>query len=103
MSSKIINTQSLATRCKYLERKNASLQEVIALQEKHIQELREDAQLLSDYRADEAINRVWVWQSDGYDNSETMANDLPVLIRAYQLRELLLNGETIAEELQSDN
>ncbi len=32
---------------------------------------------------------VWYWQGDGEDHVESMVNDLPVVIRAYELRELI--------------
>ena len=34
-------------------------------------------------------NDYWCWQGDGADNLDSMASDLPVVIRASQLRELL--------------
>jgi hypothetical protein len=94
------NTISLRNEIQYLKRKIKSLNEVLNIQEEEIKELRQDKKLVSDFYENECSNRVWVWQSDGYDNSSTMANDLPILIRAYQLRALIKHGEKVAEELQ---
>ena len=91
----IVNTQSLVNRCEYLERANDNLLEIINSQDAQIKELRLDTKLIQEFRDSSEDNRVWVWQSDGYDNSRTMASDLPVLIRASQLRVLLEKGETV--------
>lgn len=38
----------------------------------------------------------WYWQGDGHDHPESMANSLPVVIRADDLRALIAAGEPVA-------
>lgn len=97
----VMNAQSLANRVNHLESVNKFLNQQIVASQRRIDELQEDARLLADYtdyRHNESRasdNPVWIWQGDGYDNSKSMHSHTPVLIRAYQLRELLEHGEKI--------
>ena len=63
-------------------------------QEQHIRELRAFQAMVNrhapEFPADpEGIRDVWYWQGDGRDHLESMTHQLPVVIRAEQLRELL--------------
>lgn len=95
--------ESLHDRCKYLERVIESLKEVISSNDKYIASLRLKLKTQGEFiEKEHEYSRLWVWQSDGYDYLRSMANDLPVLIRADDLRYLVENGEFVAEESGSD-
>jgi hypothetical protein len=94
-NSPVSNSQSLVNRIKYLDQKLLQYQHVIKLQENRLNELTEDAQLLCDLREAESQNVVWIWQGDGEDYPESMVSNLPVLMRAYQLRGLLKDRDCV--------
>ena len=58
---------------------------------------RQRAQTMHEHQRGE----VWYWQGDGHDHPESMANSLPVVIRADALRELLAAPTPPAQEKQS--
>ena len=52
----------------------------------------------------DGIRDVWYWQGDGEDHLESMVHQLPIVIRAEQLRELLAAERQVAAGQQpSDN
>lgn len=62
--------------------------------EQHIRELRAFQAMVNRYAPEfpvdpDAPRDVWYWQGDGRDHLESMVHQLPVVIRAEQLRELL--------------
>jgi hypothetical protein len=91
--------ESLIERSKYVEKVNDNLREIILRNEEYIESLRENYKLLSEVVSKEGhYERLWVFQNDGYDNLNSMVGDLPVLIKAADLRNLIKNGELICEE-----
>lgn len=91
----------LINRCKYLERVNANLRETVISNDRYIEVLREDIRILHELiEDDEEHNRTWIYQNDGYDNINGMCSDLPVLIQAGDLQDILRNGETISPDFQ---
>jgi hypothetical protein len=88
--------ESLINRCTYLEKVNRNLRETVIRNDQYIESLREDIKRLNELLEDnETQNRIWVFNNDGYDNIASMCNDLPVLIKACDLRDILLRGETV--------
>jgi hypothetical protein len=88
--------ESLINRCNHLEKVNANLREIVISNDAYIESLREDIKRLQELIEDnETYKRTWIFQNDGYDNIGSMCNDLPVLIKACDLREILLKGETV--------
>jgi hypothetical protein len=95
--------ESLVDRCEKLENENKVLREAIqnlgVNQDKYVKNLRLELATAKEYihRSEEEA-RVWFWQGDGYDYLRSMASDTPVVITAHELRLLIENGETVAEE-----
>lgn len=94
--------ESLSDRCRYLEQENekmrTALVEVCAEKDRYIHNLRLELKNAKEFiERDQEYSRLWVWQGDGYDYLRSMANDTPVLITAHELRQLVENGETVAE------
>jgi hypothetical protein len=50
-----------------------------------------------------AAREVWYWQGDGEDNLETMVGDLPVVIRAADLKVLLSEAASSGQEPEVDS
>ena len=104
------STESLAARCEYLEKANRNLRAACEDQAAYIERFRRENMLISEFKgyfggaSDDPIeaeeerqeSRVWRWQGDGYDFIRSMSSDLPVLITAGELRELLEHGESVA-------
>jgi len=68
------------------------LRESLEIQERKIERLRELLQKASDYKdylQSPEESPVWIWQGDGEDYPDSMANSLTVVIRADQLRTLI--------------
>lgn len=73
----------------------------IKAQEQHIRELRAFQAMVNrhspEFPADpKGIRDVWYWQGDGHDHLESMTHQLPIVIRAEQLRELLAEAKSSA-------
>lgn len=69
--------------------------------EQHIRELRAFQAMVNRYAPEfsvdpDAPRDVWYWQGDGRDHLESMVHQLPVVIRAEQLRELLAAAQAPA-------
>lgn len=104
------STESLAARCEYLEKANRNLRAACEDQATYIERFRRENMLISEFKgyfggtSDDPIeaedhrqeSRVWRWSGDGFDFIRSMASDLPVLITAGELRELLEHGESVA-------
>lgn len=104
------STESLAARCEYLEKANRNLRAACEDQAAYIERFRRENMLISEFKGyfggtsedpieaedDRQESRVWRWQGDGYDFIRSMSSDLPVLITAGELRELLEHGESVA-------
>jgi len=70
----------------------SNLRESLEIQERKIERLRELLQKASDYKdylQSPEESPVWIWQGDGEDYPDSMANSLTVVIRADQLRALI--------------
>lgn len=92
---------SLFEHNKYLKRKLESLSEIIKLQDKRLNDTVIQMEKMAEYaerKTDEST--VWFWHGDGYDNTKSMCNSTIVVFRADELRYLLKNGETVADELK---
>jgi len=95
--------ESMLLRNHYLEKENLSLREIIHTMLDERIDLKIDIKKAHEWmQKDTDEGRVWFWQGDGYDLTRSMVNDLPVLIRADQLRKLLKDGEIIADELKEE-
>ncbi|MDL5034406.1 hypothetical protein QRD43_21060 [Pelomonas sp. APW6] len=73
----------------------------IKLLKQHIRELRAFQAMVNRYAPEfpvdpDAPRDVWYWQGDGHDHLESMVHQLPVVIRAEQLRELLAAAQAPA-------
>lgn len=69
--------------------------------EQHIRELRAFQAMVNRYAPEfpvdpDAPRDVWYWQGDGRDHLESMVHQLPVVIRAEQLRQLLAASQAPA-------
>jgi len=98
--------ESLVHRNQYLERENANLksflQDLSANKDEYSNQLRlENKTLMEMLNRQDDDSRIWVYQGDGYDAIRSMSNDLPVLIRAAELRHLITYGETNAPDVTS--
>ncbi len=79
------DTSNLQETIRQLEKTVASLNHAYNELQEERNYLRASIKMIQEFQRKE----VWYWQGDGEDHVESMVNDLPVVIRAYELRELI--------------
>lgn len=85
--------QSAAVASAKQERVIQNLTEEVERLEGDLSEARGQLNMIHEHQrdCDPAEREVWYWQGDGDDHPESMVNSLPVVIRARDLKQLMVN------------